>query len=260
MYELRYVAFIDLLGFKSKVYNSILDKNEFDRIQKVLGYIYNLKKEDDQNLYSPKYIGKEFSMFSDSIVISYPANGYGNAFNILLDIAHICLDILSFGYILRGGIAMDCLYHKDAVCFGPAMNMAVEMENKAKYPRIIIDQNVLSNGLRYPGIANSTSQEKDFLDTLVKQDQWSIGNNSHPIYILDYLSLYDEFADLSSYIKLMGKTRNFIITEFGNTFSINDLDKRKNIQEKYVWFANYYNDTIRNIIPTYYEQYKIKFD
>lgn len=260
MYEMRYVAFIDILGFKNKVYKSVYDSSELHRIENVLKYIQELKKQNDEDSYSSKYVGREFSMFSDSIVISYPAYGQGNAFNILIDLAHICLEILAKGFILRGGITIGKLFHKDIVCFGPAMNMAVEMEKNAKYPRIIVDQNVLSNGLRYRGIANNISEEKDFLSILVKQDRGIIGNDSIPVYILDYLSLFNEFDDFSYYIMLMEETRNFIITEFGNAFLINDLDKRNNIQEKYVWFANYYNRTIKNIIPNYYEQYEIKFE
>lgn len=169
MYEMRYVAFIDILGFKNKVYKSVYDSSELHRIENVLKYIQELKKQNDEDSYSSKYVGREFSMFSDSIVISYPAYGQGNAFNILIDLAHICLEILAKGFILRGGITIGKLFHKDVVCFGPAMNMAVEMEKNAKYPRIIVDQNVLSNGLRYRGIANNISEEKDFLSILVKR-------------------------------------------------------------------------------------------
>lgn len=85
MYEMRYVAFIDILGFKNKVYKSVYDSSELHRIENVLKYIQELKKQNDEDSYSSKYVGREFSMFSDSIVISYPAYGQGNAFNILID-------------------------------------------------------------------------------------------------------------------------------------------------------------------------------
>lgn len=252
MYELRYVAFIDLLGFKGNVYRSISDKNEFDKIQRVLNYIYNLKIKDDKDPYSPKRIGREFSMFSDSIVISYPANGNGNAFNILTDIAYICLDILNFGYIFRGGVTMDYLYHNDAVCFGPAMNIAVEMEKQAKFPRIIIDQKVLENGVRYPGKANNTHMEADYLRFLVKFDDNNFFNEKYnPEWILNYLSLFEEVDDEYVYMMLLSKTKELIISEYKKACYIPDPCKRKNIQDKYIWFANYFNDIVINILQDY---------
>ena len=38
MYEMRYVAFIDILGFKNKVYKSVYDSSELHRIENVLKY------------------------------------------------------------------------------------------------------------------------------------------------------------------------------------------------------------------------------
>lgn len=252
MYELRYVAFIDLLGFKGKVYNSISDGNEYDKLQRVLNYIYNLKIEGEKDPYSLKQIGKEFSMFSDSIVISYPANGYGNAFNILLDIAHICLDILNFGYIFRGGIAMDYLYHKDAVCFGPAMNIAVDMEKQAKFPRIIIARNVLENAMRYPGKANNSQMEADHLRYLVKFDDNKFFNEKYnPEWILNYLSLFEEMDNEYVFTIFLSKTRELINKEYHKAGCIPDYCKRKNIQDKYIWFANYFNDIVSGILRDY---------
>lgn len=259
MYEVRYIAFIDILGFKSKVQDSVSNVNEFLHIKGMLEYIQQLKIKHDNDPYSLKNIGVEFSMFSDSIVISYPAFGKGNAFNILIDLAHICLDILAQGYVFRGGITIGYVFHKNSVCFGPAMNRAVDMEKRARYPRIIIDPNVLSNGLRYPGVANTFSDEKEFLNVLVKRDRESyMEENDLYEYILDYLSLHDEFDDFSHYITLISNTRKLIITEYNNSIFVDDLGKRKKIQEKYIWFANYYNDTIKANVPNY-EQFEIKF-
>lgn len=258
MYEMRYVAFIDILGFKNKTNMATRDNTEFLRIKGLLEYIAKLKQDNPP--YSKQYIGMEFSMFSDSIVISYPVCGKGNAFNILIDLAHLCLDILAQGYILRGGVTVGYLFHKADICFGPAMNIAVNIEKMAKYPRVIIDQLVLSKALQYPGISNSVSDEKEFLNILIKCDQGTyIEKNDSPVYILHYLSLYSEFDDFNHYLLLMDRIRNLIITEYGNTFLMNDLDKRRNVQEKYVWFANYFNDTIKNVIPNC-EQFEIKLN
>ncbi|MBM6685428.1 hypothetical protein H9X90_05340 [Faecalicatena contorta] len=260
MYEMRYIAFIDILGFKSKTCNAVSDSQEFLRIKEILEYTHKLKQENDNNPYSLKTLGMEFSMFSDSIVISYPAFGKGNGFDILINVAHICIEMINQGYIFRGGITIGDLFHEDSVCFGPAMNMAVEMEKRARYPRIIIDPEVLSNDLRYPGIANTRSDEMEFLNVLVKKDQENRMEKSDAyVYILDYLSLNQEFDDFSHYLLFMDAVRKLIITEFGHTFLIDDLNQRKNVQEKYVWLAKYYNDTIKSTIPSY-ERFQINLE
>lgn len=102
MYSERYIAFIDLLGFKDIVKLAQQNEQEFIRLKTALNYIQELKNDQ----YKQSSLGMEFSLFSDSIVISYPTSGPGNAFYILLDIAYICLDLLDMGYIFRGGISM----------------------------------------------------------------------------------------------------------------------------------------------------------
>ena len=258
MYDSRYVAFIDILGFKNKTDNAAVDMAEFARIKSVLEFLEKWKNENYDDKYGLCKQGKEFNLFSDSIIISYPVYGGGNAFNILLDIAHICIEILHKGYIFRGGVTCGDLFHFRNVCFGPALNRAVKLENDACFPRIIIDQCVLDSGLMFPGIANSKESEKEYLDYLIQNDNGSFFlNDDFSGIILNYLALYNEFDSWEEYRNFIYGVRSLILSEYGKAFQIMDLCGRQKILNKYKWFANYFNSVVmKNFLD--YEQYLIK--
>lgn len=256
MYEERYVAFIDILGFKNIVNNTYTIPAEFNRLEQALKHIESLKNDNYRDPYGKNWLGMEFTMFSDSIVISYPASGYGNAFHILMEIAFICLDMLDMGYIFRGGITVGALIHKGDICYGPAMNSAVELEKRAKYPRIIIERAVLEKGVQYPGTANTPEQEVEYLRYLVLLDSGNFLKGSEQELILNYLALYNEVNDEETYISLICKTRQLIIGQYRQASFITNVEERRNIQQKYIWFAGYFNYTVESVFKDY-QQYII---
>ena len=80
MYEERYIAFIDILGFKNIVTNTFNFPEEFNRLDQTLSYLESLKRKNYHDPWGNKWMGMEFTMFSDSIVISYPATGVKSKF------------------------------------------------------------------------------------------------------------------------------------------------------------------------------------
>lgn len=107
IYKDRFVAFLDIMGFKNYVYTT-LDKNEnLNMIHKVLSYIEaeRQRNENIDDTFSLKDLGFEISFFSDSIVMSWSLDYKGNLFNLLLDIIHYQIPLANCGFFLRGGIA-----------------------------------------------------------------------------------------------------------------------------------------------------------
>lgn len=258
MYEERYIAFIDILGFKNIVTNTFNFPEEFNRLDQTLSYLESLKRKNYHDPWGNKWMGMEFTMFSDSIVISYPATGNGNAFHILLELAHLCLDVLNMGYIFRGGVTVGPLVHKGDICYGPAMNNAVNLEKRAKYPRIIIEDNVFKRGIQYPGLANTPEQELEYLKYLVMNDTGKFLKGSNPEYILNYLALYNEVDEESMYINLLQKTKSLIINEYNLTLGY-ETQEMLNIRQKYMWFAGYFNYIVKSILKNY-QPYLIDFN
>ncbi len=169
-YKEHLVCFIDLLGFKSAIDQSI----ENNEIQKALyDLIHDLKEKslkkrvygnipylylDPQNTVKPAgevfgdNVVEQFSesfplkitQFSDSFVISCPSNNSASCTLLLECIYTIKLMFFyDLGMMLRGGIALGQLVHEEGgALFGPAMNEAYSLESKlAIYPRVVISDN-----------------------------------------------------------------------------------------------------------------------
>lgn len=246
MYEERYIAFIDILGFKDIVAKTCESPIELNKLDQTLGYLEYLKRKNYEQPWGNNNFGMEYTMFSDSVVISYPVMGNGNAYFILQEIVYLCLYALSNGYIFRGGVTVGKLIHRGDVCYGPAMNEAVNMEKRAKYPRIIVDKKVIEKGIEYHGINNTPEQELKFLEELFFLDDGKFNNVSNSEYILNYLAHCDElFDDEKNRIRLFLNVKKMIMDNYKYTLNSGN-DEIQNIHEKYVWLVGYFNYVIDN--------------
>lgn len=232
-YQLRYVAFLDLLGFKNMVNQSVVNQAVRNNIYHALSYSGRMQHNNYHGLLPMVDLGKQMTAFSDSIVISYDASTPGGGFHVLMDLVYICNDLLGIGISLRGGVTVGQLIHDEEKCFGPAMNAAYLMESqKAIYPRILIDPIVLKYDLSKPGDANTVEYEAEYLSEIIKIDY------RDEEFFLDYMKQCNEFDDLWLYNDYILRTREFIIknlTEHAN-------DKR--LYAKYEWLRWYYNETV----------------
>lgn len=87
---------------------------------------------------NPMILDVQFAMFSDNFVFSMPAS-FGA--RILTVATPLVLNLLHRGFLVRGGIAIGNIYHKDNVVFGPALNQAVQIEQEyAVFPRILVSE------------------------------------------------------------------------------------------------------------------------
>ncbi|QWH20717.1 hypothetical protein EXW62_27335 (plasmid) [Bacillus mycoides] len=189
-YEERAIVFLDFLGFRNIVNKTVNSKSEFNQLLNTLNKIVNFvtfKEEASSSVHEKeieelakfkdtdyednyyKYIennsledlvhsspsdDRRVTVFSDSIIISYPINCM---YDLLLETLSISGAILSSGYLVRGGITYGKLYHDERIVFGPAMNKAYDLESKvADVPRIILDTDYLKT-------ADAHSNEEKFL-------------------------------------------------------------------------------------------------
>lgn len=242
-YENRFIVFLDILGFKELVKKTTQDASNFETISRVLNYISEVRNENYHGFLAQyDTIKKEVSVFSDSIVISYPGDTRGGLFFLLMDLVFICLQLNFNGIFVRGGVTFGQLYHKRHICFGPAMITAYEMEqNLAITPRIIVDTTAISNGLKSPGYANTCEEEAEYLAHLLKQDE-----EDEQIY-LDFLSQSEELDFPEEYPYYLNEIKSSIIKNLIET------KDRANIYSKYIWYAKYYNNTIEALYGNYDE-------
>ena len=237
-YNLRYVAFLDLLGFKDMVNQSLINQTIFNNINRAMNYIGGIQHDNYNGRMRMVDVGKQVTVFSDSIVISYDASMPGGGFHVLMDLVYICNDLLGIGIPVRGGVTVGPLIHDELKCFGPAMVEAYLLESqKAIFPRIIINQNVLKHDLCRPGGANTIEYEAEYLSAIIKVDSYD------GLIFLDYMKQCNEFDEPEVYNAYMLKTKAFI------SRSLNIYAGNTKVVSKYEWLKWYYNETVASIYP-----------
>lgn len=231
VYEERFIAFIDILGFREHIRRSETNPQHARAIHQALKYISNLKKENDEGTLSLKELGTEVSVFSDSIVISYPTKIAGAFFYLILDIVYLQLDMMAKGILVRGGITVGELFHEDNTVFGPAMVEAYEIESKkAIYPRVIVEEKAIRKAMENP--LNPPLLELDHIDSVLKTDE------DHQMFI-NFLIQYQEVNNDEVYFELLEKVRSVIDEQLE---SITD----PKVLLKYNWLKRYYNKTVES--------------
>jgi len=153
-YEDRYVAFIDILGFKELIASSVRGSSEVST--SMIFNALNIRHESIENNFfnlldrkPPIENELDFKVhsFSDCVVASCKATPLGLVL-LLFFCWQISSDWLSKSFLSRGGLARGNLIHKTneggaALIFGPAFNQAYKIESEiADLPRLIFSKKV----------------------------------------------------------------------------------------------------------------------
>ena len=140
-YENRIVAFLDVLGWKRLIDESVT-KPEVVRQMGVLLNALKTINEVSRKFHrdgGPGLGDPQFAQISDSVIFSATAdvNGRFALRSFLWGCTHAAL---GSGLFFRGGISAGQMYHRDSVAYGPALTRAYLLEkDEAKFPRIILD-------------------------------------------------------------------------------------------------------------------------
>lgn len=239
----RIVAFIDILGFKNLVEQSVCSPAIAEKLHKSLQIIYE-QKRDNENIegIGLKDYGVEVTTFSDSIVISYPINYEGGLFFVLLDVIHLQLQLACQGILIRGGISIGPLYHNGEIVYGPAMNEAYMLESQyAVVPRVIIDERTLKTGICKTCAAHHTiGMEVEYVMSCVRRDA------EDDRFYLDMLRQEQELVDYGDeYYSWLKSLRRMIVD------GLNQNTGNPRVYEKYKWLRKYYNEVVADNVAYY---------
>ena len=241
-YRERYVAFLDILGFKNLIDRSVAVPPEIaldtivealkftppagqDKI--VLGRIGDIAKSNHQ-----------MSSFSDNIFISTDTSE-----NALMHIVHhveqISFKLLKLGLFCRGGITKGLCYHRDNIVFGPGVIEAHNIEKEeAKYPRTVLSNEVVDDG------KNAISPVREVFSRFLRKD-----NDSK--YYIHYLRIIRLFSDSMErdqpldHLNMIQKIRTKIETELLIARKVEKKDcpeKTSKVSEveKLEWIKDYF--------------------
>lgn len=225
VYSKRVICFLDILGFRDIVLKGNAGFNS-ESILKVLSLLSETKEDNDSGAISLKDIGREVSVFSDSIVISYPTELGSSLFYIIMDIIHLQIELLNKNILVRAGISIGDLYHEDKIVFGPALIEVYDLEvKKAVYPRIMITLDTLMEGLKieFEKYGYSEYNLKLLLEILIEEEE--------NYFYIDYLSQWEELDEIYDYLVLIKKVEVLIENELKSS------DPR--VKSKYEWLDKY---------------------
>ncbi len=149
-YEDRFVAFVDILGFKdlikrtygpnksvdpSQIREALQVPDPVEREMVVVGRIGDIADS-----------GHRMAAFSDCVVITTDPSENG-LIHILHHIAKIGFRLIQLGFLCRGGVSRGLVYHQNEMVFGPALIDAYRLEQSANMPRVILQEEVMNMGL-----------------------------------------------------------------------------------------------------------------
>jgi hypothetical protein len=175
-YEERLVLFLDFLGFRETIEQSVDDASLLQAIVDAITAMTSLADESDVRS------SQQLTQFSDSLVVSYRIDEASAVFWLLNSISFIITNLAVRGFLVRGGVAVGQLYHTDKMILGPGMNRAYELESQyATYPRVIIDQSVFDVASRFHAPQHSPQAELDYINSDLIED-------SDGFKFIDYVS------------------------------------------------------------------------
>lgn len=136
-YELRLVAFFDILGWRNEILAAGNDPRHIARLAAAVR-MFNANAEAVGDA------GARLTTFSDNVVFSKPF-APGDVEWLLQGLATTQLGLAVSGFLIRGAVTVGLIHHDEHIVFGPALNRAYELESKvAIYPRILIDAPALA--------------------------------------------------------------------------------------------------------------------
>jgi len=239
-YEQRIVAFIDILGFKS-ILDETVDKKEKDNEERIdfvisayqaIRDIWDLDGESALlGIKAPE--SKQVTIFSDSIVVSFRVDESSQVFLTLMEIKLLIMRLLSRKILCRGAISIGKFIHTGNYLFGPALVEAYTLESKAAmYPRVILDRSVIEASAIAKSSHHSSIDEEEYVLSLLEQD-------SDGMYYIDYFfkaqsELDDPEYDFPEYI-------NNLAEVIRKGLMGSSHHSKADLRVKYSWMRERYN-------------------
>jgi hypothetical protein len=236
-YDIRVIAFIDILGFKNSIDKSNKDEKEFQRILLSLTELrdFFIKPKDKDDIETDRYYDADTQILqvSDCLIISRLIQEQGGIFHMLSDCGFATHLLISNGFFCRGSIKFGNMYHNNTTLFGKAYIEAYQAEKNEKLPIIKFSKDIFEIVRQFPFPVNKPIVEWEVDYVMKNCKQLESGE-----YYLDYFTDYDDlFGGEEGMATLHYSKLRKIITDGLQ------LPKTCNAYEKYRWAAEQFNLT-----------------
>jgi hypothetical protein len=222
----KYVAFIDMLGFRNLVETADASAERREALAKVIGIFRT-------TIGAHETLGTRVTQFSDSLIVSADRSEVG-LHAVLSGCTWLALNLIQYAVLVRGGIAIGGITHEADVLFGMGIVRAYAFDKSGLPPRIALDQNVALDIQRSAKLVN-----------------WGFATQDHVsgepmLHVLREIEGYDakplaggirwerHAAEIAEIIKLRSSP-----------------NQPEEVRRKYVWLAEYWNRVVskRNVLP-----------
>ncbi len=244
-YEERIVVFLDILGFKEFIENTLVG-NQIENVSRARKMFFNIRDNFDMDEKHWK-VSKSLKtiQFSDSIIITFKVTEEDQVFYSLEDIQILLIELVKFGLLVRGAIVKGKVYHDERIVFGPGIVDAVMKEKAAKFPRVILDREIIQTAVKYKGKHQTFRSVIQSLSGIINKDE-------DGIYYIDYLEKVEDIFDepYEDYYLYLSDLRKLIIKYLKSD--------DKSIRRKYEWVKIKFNFIIKKIKDKDYKTLYIK--
>jgi len=248
-YNEKFIAFIDILGFKNLINNTgdeIIER-VVGTIEKSLGEYKNRFIRDssepktDMMGYEVLDIDPRYYVLSDSIILTME-DAENNLFRFLLGIIAIQKKFIERNIFVRGAVVKGGIFESEGsdgignMVFGPGGIDAIQMESRDPiYPRIVVSESVL-DCLKEKYVESREKSEigRDLFRLIVLKD-----NNG--ISFIDYLSFEIMFPLLTrGDWKFVSEHKINILNQLRASENF-DTKERYKIRTKYLLLSKYHD-------------------
>lgn len=224
-YAKRFIAFVDILGFRDLIRES---EKHASRIAEIADALTAIADAGDKIKQDSRELG--FFAFSDSIVITSKedAASFGA---LLYRLQLLYLRLIRVGILCRGAVECGNLIHENAYVFGPALIDAYSKEQAlAVHPRLLLSTRVLEK-----------------MDEYGKDEKWKKRFNGSVFRDGDGCIFFDPLTRLDGYFweedaqKIQYGSRQCAQIRKQIVIGLQRSIESPRIFEKYEWLAQRFN-------------------
>lgn len=241
-----YIAYFDILGYKAFLKEN---PNEvLDFLKKNISIAQDIINKSDKIFSDMKFITK---CFSDNFIILLEEKCQTDGYQEVKALGYLCaifqLRFLEkYSILLRGSITKGKTYIDSNIVFGDGVVRAVEMENYANFPRIIIDKERITNTVCEDLCEKCVTLDEDneyyvnffeIIDTVVSSEEYFSENVS------EHISRIKD--NIESLVMRYCKYPNYVTES-------NNIPQIQKIISKYVWLLSKFNHYCEIYEPEYY--------
>ena len=225
-YPEKYVAFVDMLGFRKLVELADVSAERREALAEIVRIFRT-------TIGAHEKLGTRVTHFSDCLIVSADRPEQG-LHMVLSGCTWLALNLIQYAVLLRGGIAIGGITHEPDVLFGMGVNRAYAFERSGLPPRIGLDEEVVSDIGRSVMLSrcNFVTEDHRSGEPMLHFLQQIGGYEAKP---LPGAICWDRHAaDIAQIIRLYSKS-----------------DQPEDVRAKYVWLGEYWNRVVAqmNILP-----------